>query len=312
MAVNTIDFLRNLGVNTDRGPSAAIWGDCPLIGIGEDPASGMGFFDDFIMTGQGPSATGGALAQSQGQWSSYIYQGGLLSDGATEGGSLAIGSDGDNEGVAISSGAGSFRLVTTSTLALNQKLWFEARIKTSTIATAKHDIFVGLYSPFLSSSLPAAATPIQTTDDTITAAGHALGFQRKGSVGTDFTALYQLANTTTVYPTNLTTLTATVSPAQTLAADTFVKLGFVFDPLAPYRKISSASTGQTVGNTRRALIRFFVNGIELPAFLTSDNLGGAAFPTGFMAPMFAVMNQTGSSPGTSTIDWIRVYQLANS
>ena len=52
--------------------------------------------------------------------------------------------------------------------------------------------------------------------------------------------------------------------------------------------------------------------VELPAFLTSDNLGGAAFPTGFMAPGFAVMNQTGSSPGTSNIDWIRCYQLANS
>lgn len=310
MAVNTIDFSRNLSANTDRGPTSAIWGDCPIIGIGEDPSQGFGFFDDFTMTGHGPSATGGALTQSQGQWSSYIYQGGLYSDGATEGGSGTIGCDGDNEGFALSSGVGSFRLVTTSTLALNQKLWFEARVKTSTIATSKHDIFLGLYSPFLSSSLPASATPIQTTDDTLTAAGNAIGFQRKGSVGTDFSAVYQLASTTTVYPTNLTTLTATAG--RTLAADTFVKLGFLFDPQAPVRRVSSASTGQTAGAMKRPLVRFFVDGVELAAFLTSDNLGGAAFPTGFMAPMFAVMNQTGSSPGTSTIDWIRCFQLANS
>lgn len=310
MSVNTIDFARNLAANTDRGPSMTIWKDCPIIDIQEDPSAGMLFFDDFLMSGSNTSATGAAVVGSWGQWATYIYQGGLISDGATEGGSVAIGSDGDNEGVALSASAGSFRLVTTSTLALNKKLWFEARVKTSTIAASKHDIFVGLFSPFLSSSLPAAATPIQTTDDTLTAAIHALGFHRKGSVGTDFSAVYQLASTASVYPTNLTTLCATAS--RTLAADTFVKLGFLFDPAAPARAISSASTGQTAGAIKRPLIRWFVDGVELPAFLTSDNLGGAAFPTGFMAPGFAVMNQTGSTPGTSTIDWIRVAQLPNS
>lgn len=312
MGVDTIDFRNNLTVNTARGPSASIWADCPEPELTEDPGVGMNFFDDFLMTGQGPSATGGVIAQSFGQWDAYTYQGGTITDGALEGGVIVIGSDGDNEGVALSSGTGSFRLVTTSTLTLNQKLWFECRIALSTIATGKNDFFIGLADSFLSSGLPQAAWPIQTTNDTLFAAMNAIGFQRKGSVGTDISFVYQLSGATAVYPTNLTTLCATVSPAQTLAAATFVKLGFIFDPKAPSRQVSSASTGQTAGAIKRPLVRIFVNGLEMPAFLTSDNLGGAAFPTGFMAPAIGIMNQTGTTPGTASIDWIRTAQLANS
>lgn len=312
--MNTTRPANQLSQNTLRGPSEAVWKGksyCPVRDFIEDPNQGMYFFDDFLVIGSGPSATGGAIAQSNGQWASYVYQGGTVIDGAKEGGVITIASDGDNEGVAFSSGAGAFRLVTTSTKALNRRLWFEARVSLSTITATKNDAFIGLFDGFLTSGLPTAAWPIQTTDDTLAAAMNAIGFQRKGSVGTDWSFLYQLSGQTTVYPTNLTTLTTTVLGTAMAAAD-FVKLGFVFDPIAEVKVVGSASTGQTAGTQRRALVRVFVNGLEAAAFLTSDNLGGTAFPTGFMAPGFAIMNQTGSTPGTMSVDWIRVAQEANS
>lgn len=304
----------NFSADTNRGPSKAVWfgkARCPWLELLEDPSKGMTFFDDFLVSGHGPSATGGAIVQPRGQWSTYYYQGGTAVDGAKEGGVITIASDGDNEGVAYGSGAGSFRLVTTSTLALNQALWFEARVALSTIAATKNDAFVGIFDGFLSSGLPQAAWPITTTDDTLAAAMNCIGFQRKASVGTDWSFVYQLSGAASVYPTNLTTLTTTVL-GSAMAADQYVKLGFVFDPNAEVRVIGTASTGQTAGTQRRSLIRVYVNGLEAAAFLTSDNLGGGAFPTGFMGPGFAIMNATGSTPGSMSVDWIRVAQLANS
>lgn len=312
--MNTIRPANQLVANTLRGPSEAVWKGkayCPVRDLIEDPNQGMYFFDDFIDGGGNTSASGGAYIGGWGRYAAYVYQGGTIIDGAKEGGVITIASDGDNEGVALGTPAGAFRLVTTSTKALNQKLWFEARVSLSSIATGKNDAFVGLFDGFLASGLPQAAWPITTTDDTLASAMNAIGFQRKGSVGTDWSFLYQLSGQTTVYPTGLTTLTTTVLGAAMAAAD-YVKLGFVFDPVADVKVVGTASTGQTAGTQRRALVRVYVNGLEAAAFLTSDNLGGSAFPTGFMSPGVAIMNQTGSTPGTMSVDWIRCAQLANS
>ncbi len=89
----------------------------------------MQFFDDFIMAGNATAlASGAAFNGSLGQWSTYFYQGGAITDGALEGGVILLASDGDNEGVAMTSTAGAFRITTTSTLLYNQPLWFECRV----------------------------------------------------------------------------------------------------------------------------------------------------------------------------------------
>lgn len=315
MSMNTVDIVGNLSANTNRGPSDIIWADCPVLDFLENPAKGMYFFDDFLMCGNADMTS--AYKNSIGAWSVYGYAGALLADGALEGGVVTYGSDGDNEGVTFLSSTGAFRLVTTSTLALNQKLWFEASIATSTIAATKHEDFVGLAIPALSSGLPRAAYPITVTDDTLDATnGTFIGFHRKATAApTDWQFCFNLAGGTVNYPTGLTTLRATMS-LPTLTANTFTKLGFLFDPNALVSQISSATARQTNGNKGSKLIRVFVNGLELPTFLTGLDVQNAtaaqAFPTGFMAPVFANMNQTGTTPGTSSLDWIRVAQMANS
>lgn len=314
MSANTIGHAQNTAIDTNRGPSAALWdgGRCPWLDLIENPARGMTFWDDFIGGGNIPTAAGGAIAQGlSDKWSIYAYQGSLLTDGLAEGGVLTMGCDGDNEGVALGPSCGAFRLVTTSTLALNKKLWFECRISPSTVTATKIDAFAGLFGGFLTTGLPTAAVPITTTDDTL-ADKNLIGFHIKGTASpTEVCFVYKLAGTAVVYPTNLQTLMASTGNS-VLTAGAWVKLGFLFDPDAVPKQISSASTGQTAGAVKKPLIRIFVNGLEAPAFLTSDNLGGGAFPTGFMGPGVAVMNQAGSSPGTLSIDWMRVAQLANS
>jgi hypothetical protein len=313
MSANSMLPALNTAANTNRGPSTSLWkGDrpCPWLDIVEDPSMGMAFFDDFLLCGQIPAATGGTSVTNMGQWGLYCSQGGLLTDGALEGGVISIGSDGDQESVTLASLAGAFRLVTTSTLALNQRLWFECRVAVGTIATTKNDCFIGLCDKLVTSNLMVNTIPISTTDDALSTTPNMIGFHRKSGVGTDWTFVYQLASGTAVYPTNLTTLSTTVY-GSAITANGFVKLGFLFDPVADPVQITSASTGQTVGQIKRKLVRVFVNGLEAAAFLTSDNLGGGAFPTGFMGPVISNM-QTATGANQLLVDWIRVAQLANS
>jgi hypothetical protein len=281
--------------DTGRLPSTALWAGMP--------EEGTYFFEDFLPAPRGPDASAAAVTGSYGDFAMYAYQGATITDAAEEGGAVILQSDGDNEGVALKSAANGFRITTTSTLALNQKLAFEARIKTSTVAATKSDIFVGL-----SSALPAAAVPITVTDDALATTQHLIGFHRRGTAApTEFQACYLLSGGSVVYPTNLTTLIASVTGTAAVA-DTYYKLGFLFDPDAPVERIVSASTGQTAGTYARPLIKFFVNGVPAGAFLTTVNVQGAAFPTGFMAPSIAILNQTASTPGTLTVDWIAAGQ----
>lgn len=318
MGVNKVDYEANLVASTKRGPSSVIWGDCPVLDLVEDPGLGMYFFDDFLMTGSANMSS--AYANSIGQWASYGYAGAQTNDGQKEGGVLKMSSDGDNEGLTLLSTTGAFRFLTTSTLALNQKMWFECRIAKSSIATAHLSVFVGLMAPTLASGLPAAAQPWTTTDDTLMTAGDTFGFNLAGTTSTrggptEVGVSFELASGTINYPTNLTALMAATGQT-VLAADAYVKLGWIFDPNAYPAIISSATARQTAGQTAKKLIRFFVNGVEAPAFLSSADVANAtaaqAFPTAFMCPCISVMNMASQSSDYLAVDWIRVAQLANS
>lgn len=320
MTVQLVNYKQNLTVNTQRGPSQVIWGDCPVPEILADPGRGMYFFDDFLVAGNADMTS--AYKNSIGQWTSYGYAGAQLNDGLLEGGVVRLSSDGDNEGLTLLSSAGSFRFLTTSTLALNGKMWFECRIAKSSITTAHLTCFAGLMAPTLSSGLPAAAQPLTTTDDIPMTAGDLFGFLLSGTTNattggtmTEAGLAFVLAGGTVNYPTNLKTLMAS-SGNTVLAANTFVKLGWIFDPSALTGVVSSATARQTAGNFRKKLLRVFVNGLEVPAFLSSDDIvnatSGQAFPTAFMCPVLSVMNEASQSSDYMAVDWIRVAQLANS
>lgn len=298
--------------DTSRDPSNNIWGQ-----FRNFEGCSNKVWDDFSLVGNATMSS--AYAGSLGRWSTYGYAGATVSDAGLEGGVLGLTSDGDNEGACILSSTGSFRMVTTSTLALNKRMAFEARVARSTVVTAKGEFFVGLMAPTLSSGLPAAAQPITTTDDTLMTAGDFFGFHSNGATGTrggpsEVAVAFELASGTVNYPTNCTTLMATTGNSVLVAQSGqtgFVKLGFIFDPNGPPRRVTSATARQTAGQVVKAIVRFFVNGLELPTFLSSADVANAtaaqAFPTAFMAPVFATMNQAAAGM-VSYIDWIKVAQ----
>lgn len=331
MAAKHPQYLANLPSTASGGvalgnyrlPSYSIWGDCPWAALQEGSVDGSWFFDDFNMIGN-LNMGAGAVAGSIGQWSAYGYQGAQLNDAQKEGGVIKMSSDGDNEGLTLLGSAGGFRFIgpTATSANLNQKMWFEARIAKSSVATAHISAFVGLMAPTLASGLPAAAQPWTTTDDTLMTAGDTFGFNLAGTTATrggptDVGVSFCLASGTINYPTNLTTLLATA--AQTvLAADGYVKLGWIYDPQALPAAIGTNNTArQTVGTTRRKLIRFFANGVEIMStFLSSDDVVNAtatqAFPTSFMCPVLSVMNMASQSSDYLAADWIKIAQLGNS
>ncbi len=318
MALNAPGYAANLQANTFRGPSGVIWEDCPVLEFLENPGFGMYFFDDFLVAGNANMSS--AYANSLGQWSSYGYAGAQINDAQLEGGVIKMSSDNDNEGLTLLGSAGAFRFVTTSTLALNKKMWFECRIAKSTITSAHMTAFVGLMKPTLSSGLPAAAQPLTLTDDTPMTAGDLFGFLLSGTTSTnggptEVGITFVLASGTVNYPTNLQTLMASTGNT-VLAADTYVKLGWIYDPDALPALVTSATARQTAGNTRKKLIRFFVNGVEAPTFLSSDDVvnatSGQAFPTAFMTPCLSIMNMASVSSDYLAVDWIRVAQRGNS
>jgi hypothetical protein len=318
MSVESIKYAPTLTADTCRGPSNAIWKDCPWAALQQEPRLGMSFWDDFGVIGNADMSS--AYKNSIGQWSAYGYAGAQINDGQKEGGVIKLSSDGDNEGLTLLSSAGAFRFVTTSTLALNGKMWFECRIAKSVVTSAHLSAFVGLMAPTLSSGLPAAAQPLTTTDDTVMTAGDTFGFNLAGTTSTrggptEVGVSFCLASGTINYPTNLTALMAATGNT-VLAADTYVKLGWLFDPQAYPKQVSSATARQTAGTIRKPLVRFFVNGLEAPAFLSADDVAnatsGQAFPTSFLAPCISVMNMASQSSDYLAVDWIRIAQLANS
>lgn len=300
--------------DTSREPSNNIWGP-----FGNFATCTNQVWDDFNRIGNVNMSS--AVAGSLGAWSVYGYAGATVSDLQLEGGVLGLTSDTADEGICLFSSAGAFRMVTTSTLALNGRMAFEARVARSSVVSAKGEFFVGLMAPTLASGIPAAAQPITTTDDTLMTAGDFFGFHCNQTTAvrggpTEVAVAFELASGTINYPTNLTTLMASSGNSVLVAQSGqtgFVKLGFLFDRNGPMRRVTAATARQTAGTVIKAVVRFFVNGLELPAFLGTADVANAtatqAFPTAFMSPVFAHMN--GASTFTvSSIDWIKCAQEA--
>ena len=266
--MNTVQYSGKSIANTDRVPSPSIWADCPALEIEAGIKDGIHIYDDF---GNGPLVAAGAEADYKG-YRGFADTGGSVADGGEWGGTLVMSSDGDNEGAGLRTGAAPFQID------IGQgKFWFEARIKTSTIADTKHGIFLGL----------TGAVAITATSP-IAAAGtladiNFVGFHRLEGDGDMLDTVYKADGVTQV------TLQA---DAVTLVADTYVKLGMVFDP-------------------KTNVLTFYKNGVPLSTTYTIPAADGTDFPNDVrLGMLMSVLNATASTPGSSEIDWWRAAQLA--
>lgn len=266
---------QNLGLaDNSRGPSPSIWSDCPWQEIRAGYADGILIEDDFV---NGPRVAAGSEASYAGYAGGYrgfASTGGLVQDGGEWGGTADLSSDGDDEGASFRTGSCPFQIGRSQ-----GKFWFEARVKSSTITDTKHNLFVGL-----------TADVALTATSPITAAGaladiNLVGFFRGEAASGG-------ASVATAYKADGVTAVTVQAGAVTLVADTWVKLGIVFDP-------------------KNNELSFYRNGVKLSGTKTIPAAAGTDFPNDVrMGLAIAVLNATGTSPGSSEIDWWRAAQLA--
>jgi hypothetical protein len=273
--MNTQQYKGSAGaglLDVSRGPSQAIWADCPILELMAGVTDGIHIFDDFT---NGPRVAAGAEASYAGYGGGYrgfADTGGSVVDGNEVGGTLVLSSDGDNEGASFRTSVASFQIARTM-----GKLWFEARLKTDSIGDTRHGIFIGMMAD-------AALTAVLP----ITAGGaiadvNIVGFHRLENDGDKFDTIYKADGVTQV---------TVEADATAVVADTFIKLGFVFDP-------------------KTAVLTFYRNGVKLANTYTVPTAAGTDFPNDVrLGLVIAVLNATATSPGAAEIDWWRCAQLS--
>lgn len=283
MAVKTIRPKLNRGsANTDRNPSPNIWGDCPWEAILAGQIDGVTFFDDFLSFPKTPATT-------EGNWSQYAQfssTGGTITAGTGVGGEAIFASDDDNEGASIRTLATPFKIIRTA----GYKFWFEARVKTSTITDTKHGFFLGLMeNAALTATVPIAAAGTLADQNFV-------GFHRLEGDGDALDTVYKADGVTQV---------TVGTDAVTLVADTYVKVGMVFDTAEDPLVHDTSNAG-----SNRGVLSFYLNNLRLTDTKQIPTAAGTDFPNDVgLGLVFAVLNATGTTPGNSTIDWWKAAQV---
>ena len=273
-----IQYGSQIAADTRSGPSPSIWGNCPWLEIVTQMAEGVGgtcWYDDFTNLGTITNPTADAqVAKGSplfgfGSSGSTITKGTddelILTSAATQdlGGSISMG----NDPYVISNVSG--------------ELWFEARIRTSTITTLERPFIIGL------SSYVASAITVP-----LIAAGGGL----KDNADTDFVGFQRVEADTTTYDTThkagAVTQVIHDNGVGALAVNTYVKLGMHFN---------------IVGDKK---VHFYTNGVEHPTAHTVIDALGTSFPSDVgLRLIYAYINGSGAAAATSSIDWWRVAQV---
>lgn len=258
--------------DTTIRPSWAIWGDCPLLDVRNDMSVGTLMEDDFAYY----SSTATTVLNASGL---PTFEGACTITGTTTpGGEVALLCSASNEEGALEAGGGvSAPFTISDTAGSEKKLWFETRIKKSLI-TDLDNMFVGL------------AAPGSGVADFINDAGtdfadvSLLGFVQFEADGDSFDLVYQ--NTGQAFATPISGVAVPV-------ADTYIKLGFKYDPSNP--------------TARR--ITVYVNGVASSTYITGANIAASLFPDGdALTPLVAVKGSDAADK-TVTMEWWRCVQL---
>jgi len=272
------------GADTTRGLSPRLWSDIKVANPSTDGNNAGSFYgDDFeLMQGTGivagaaltyPTVTGLSLSG----YRCYASIGASLTRVTGEPGGIIKFEAGDTADDSMIISTGELVALSDSGGSNNKKTVFETRIKLTTIVQGS--VFVGLGSQVMVADgglIASGGAPIATAA--------AIGFNvDEGDVdGIDF--IYQAANTADVRHIN---------PVKVAVADTWYKLGFVFDPAAPDSK----------------KIKVYVDNVEQTTYVTDALMAVAAFPEDeYMGFVAAAMSGDTPADNNLEIDWWALYQ----
>ena len=280
--MNNVDFKRNLSAVTGRLPSPAIWADCPVKDILENPGIGIHEFQDFHTGGLITSPTthaalvGLPFSGFGSSGATIAYGNPTFTTSTEDRGTIVLSETTTRESVSIRSDVVPFRLSANF-----GKLWFEARFKIASIAADDCAFFIGLLgADSLTVDIPIIAAGADTH---LIASKNLVGFKKPVADTTTFDAVYRADGQTAV---------VSIDGLGTLAADTYIKVGFSFDP-----------------KDANQLSWFVNNQLQSTKVTVPDNTGTtfpADVPLGWVIGMSV---GTTAADNTLTCDWVRVAQL---
>ena len=268
-----VQLKDNLGsADNGRAPSPGIWGDCPILSILDGSIAGIMVIDDFESGGLVTSPTTSAALVGV-PYSGFGSTGSSITDAAELGGAVTIASDGtDNDATSL------FSLTTAFQTGLTKgPLWFEARLKLSSLLTTESGFFIGL-----------ADNTAKTTTIPLGATAGALGdLNLVGwhALDTDVRTIKSC------YKSNGVDAVDVESVATAITEATYVKLGFKKD-----------ATG---------LVTWYIDNLPQATTFQVLNDLGTGFPgDSVMGPCATIAVGAATGAQTMIMDWWRCVQLA--
>ena len=228
---------------------------------------GYSYFNDFL-TGSAGMTT-------------YAGTGCTVTGNAQAGGAIRVSMDGTANDEAsfgpADAGSAPYAFNLTSSLG---KVAYEIRLKKSLVSNNSLAFVAGLGAAGLVADAVLADSTGALADTNF------VGFQVLNAAG---------ATVNFVWRKSGQTLVTGISGVATLTADTYVRLGFVYDP--------------TEATTKR--IRVFVNGEENATGITSTQVSAATFPSATqLNPLVACIVGSGAAAATLDADWLFAHQSA--
>jgi hypothetical protein len=283
-------FTNHYGESSSRGLSPRLWSKIQAHGSSPDGLAGYYISDDFMNI----ALTGGVAVSSNvsyytsaggGQYKSYEDSTGVVGQSlAYNGGVLSMATDaGDNDENWIQNHGGVFGAINYDS---GPKLTiFETRFRTSTVVDDVQAIFLGL-------SEEARAVADQKANDTgVLADKDYIGFDtvhtNGGTTGANAALNFVYNKASGAGP-----ITG-ISAVKTLVADTWYKVGFVYNPY------DSPSNRLVV----------YVDGVENTNHITASEIDNSTdFPDGEELNFLAGQKAGTTTAGTLLIDWYAFYQ----
>lgn len=267
-AISPVGSANDATANASAGLSA-FWGDCPLTAIMTDPGAGYMFSDGFEDLGLGGTITTIISNAGTGKYLVFGGAGSTIVPDAALGGGITLTLTDDNQATSITTKQTPFQIESSK-----GSLWFEARVKTSTITTNEQAWFVGL----MDTTPQTATVPLEADGDIATI--NSVGFHHPEANTTAFDAFYK-ANDVTLEEVN--------SDIGVLEVGVYVKLGFKFD-------------------SSNNVLSYYVNGVLQAAGKTVGVAAGTDFPDDVtLAPVLAILAATDDTE-TFTCDWWKTVQ----
>ena len=266
--------------DTTAYPSPIIWADCPVNEMAHDPSTGFHYYDSF----ENYVSTATTVINASGY---PVFEGSSTLDGTagSSAGELAVFTTADNEGCSLQVGGTMGAPFVIPADSSGGKLWFECRVKKENITDDKAGFFVGLAGE--------AAGTVNLIADAGNDFGDfdLLGFWNDEGDADAFDIVTQ--KTSAAFDTIL-------ADAVTLVADTYIKVGFVYDPNGDNAK----------------KIKFYSNGAELTTYVGKAS-GDATvyladstnFPGGEEMSLLITAKAAHADDHTVSLDWWRAAQL---